>query len=379
MCSRFKKICCLLSVLFISSLCYSQRQFHITVEFVPKLDTNNIRVIMDVGTGYYMPPVVIENGKIDIICKVYSKYAFISISLPSTSIHRAYLITKESSSIIFYWKNKSDKDYPFTKSKFTNAIDLYTCKEIKSFQKFTQKEFENFTDFSERYQLKLKTNDSLMSIYNQKEKVYVNKELEFIKIHSKEYFSLWCFGSFVKSIISIEADSLLQFYKEVLYPKYSNLFEAKQILNYLKNLAICQSIKLNQPAPDFTTTDITGRKFSLSQLKGKYVLINIWATWCGPCVEELPLFKKLRDDFPEDQLEMISISEDKTKADLENGIKKYGLNWTHIFSDSELINKYQISSAVPITFLIDKEGRLVFKIVGGLPNTDELRKLLMKK
>jgi peroxiredoxin len=86
----------------------------------------------------------------------------------------------------------------------------------------------------------------------------------------------------------------------------------------------------------------------------------------------------LRDDFSEDRLEIISISVDKTKADLENGIKKYALNWTHVFQDQGLITKYQIYNGIPSTFLIDKEGVLVFKQVGRFSDTGELRKLMMK-
>jgi peroxiredoxin len=218
-----------------------------------------------------------------------------------------------------------------------------------------------------------------MAIYKQKDKILCNKILDFIKLNSDQYIYFRYFNFVFQEKQNIKADSLLQFYKENLYPKYSNLLEAKCILDRLTDLSISESIKLNQPAPEFTTTDITGKKFSLRELRGKFVLINLWATWCGPCVAELPLFTKLRNDFSKDQLEIISISVDNTNDDLEKGIKKYGLNWTHVFKDMSLINKYHISSAVPLTFLIDKEGRIVFMQVGSLSDTNELRKLLMKE
>jgi len=143
-------------------------------------------------------------------------------------------------------------------------------------------------------------------------------------------------------------------------------------LEYLKG----RTLKINIPAPDFVTKDITGKTITLKQLRGKYVFINIWATWCGPCVEELPLIKKLRDDFSENQLVMISLSEDRTKTILENGIKQYGLNWINVLRDFDLINKYKISSGIPLSFLIDKEGKLVFMHNGGLIDTDEIRNII---
>ena len=313
MSSQFKNYCCFLISFFISTLCFSQKQFHITIQFVPKLDTNNIEVMFDDGKGFSRFPVSVKNGIIDINTKVYSKFASLNLRSPITSNSKTYFITKEESSIIYYWDNKSVKDYPFVNNKITNAIEITNCIEIKKWLDYTQKERKDLADFEENHKAELNTNDSLKSIYNQKDKLDLKKSLDFIRLNSDQYFYLWFFNLQLKDRQSIEADSLLQYYKDVLYPKYKDLFEAKFLLDFLQ----ARTLKINQPAPDFTTTDISGRKFSLKQLRGKYVYINIWATWCGPCVAELPLIKKLRDDFPEDQLEMISISEDGTLAKLE--------------------------------------------------------------
>ncbi|NWJ53090.1 MAG: TlpA family protein disulfide reductase [Bacteroidetes bacterium] len=375
MCSQIKKYCCLLSILIISNLCYGQKQFHILIQFAPTLDSTNIEISLDNGKGLSRIPVLVKDRRIEINSEVYSKYAMLHIYSSATASQKIYFITKEESSIIYFGGNKFVKDYPFVNSKLTSAIDLANCPEMEKLKNYTQRETKDVVNFYEKHKDELKTNDSLRSIYKQKSRINVKKNLDFIRLNSNQYFYLWYFNLAFKSTENIEADSLLQYYKEVLYPKYSNLFEANSILDYLKG----RTLKINQSAPDFTTTDISGRKFSLKQLRGKYVLLNLWATWCGPCVAELPLIKKLRDDFPADQLKIISISVDNTKADLEKGIKKYGLNWTHVFKDMSLINKYHISSVVPLTFLIDKEGKLVYTRIGSLGDTHELRKLLMNK
>ncbi len=391
MSSQIKNCCCLIIALFILGLCNGQKQFHILIQFVPKLDSSNIVASIDDGKGLGDFPVKIKDGNIEINCKVYSKWATLNLVSPVTSNQKTYFITNEVSKIIYSIDNKTAKDYPFVNGKLTNAIELTNCPEIKRLMDYTLKERKDLHDFQEKHKAELKTNDSLMSIYKQKDKIFEKKSLEFIKLNNNQYFYLWYFNLAYKNSEYIKADSLLQYFKEAFYPKYKDLFEAKLIVDYIMTppskryntstdfYALAQLLKLNQIAPDFTTTDISGRKFSLSQLKGKYVLLNFWATWCGPCVKELPLFKKLRDDFSESQLEIISISEDNTKEALEKGIKKYSLNWTHVYRDMGLINKYQISSAIPLTFLIDKEGKLVFMQVGSLSNTDELRKLLISK
>jgi peroxiredoxin len=386
--NQIKKLCCLLSILIISNLCYGQKQFHITIQFEPKLDSTEFLALVDDGKGASEYPIRIKDGKIEIKCNVYSKYAYLSIYSPSTKNQKSYFITKEASSITFYGKNKSAKDYPFVNGKLINAVEIINTAEAKKLQRYVQKEQEDFTNFNKKNGSKLRTNDSLMSIYSQKEKKYEKKCLDYIRLNSNQYFCLWVFNIELKNSKNFPTDSLLGFYKDVLYPKYKNLFEAKQTFEYLSTppskrkqyptdyYALNPLLKINQMAPDFTARDMSGKKISLSQLRGKYVLLNFWATWCGPCVRELPLFNKLKNDFPEDQLEIISISEDRAKADCEKGIKEYGLNWTNIYQDKELISKYKVFNGIPSTFLIDKEEKLVFMHVGSLSNTDELRKLL---
>jgi len=374
MTNQLKNIFCLLIFLFISTLSFAQKQFHITIQFVPKLDTNNIKIIMEVGKGWHNIPVVVKNRKIEIDCKVFSKYAYLSISSPTTSNQKAYFITNEVSSLIFYGNDKSAKDYPFVNGKLINAIEIINSDEAKKLKHYVQKEKKESDDFEQKNGSSKYMSDSLMSIYKHVGALYDKKLMDFIKLNSNQYFSFWVFRIQLASSENINVDSLLLFYQKVLYPKYKNLFEAKYTLEYLKG----RTFKINKPAPDFVTKDITGKTITLKQFRGKYVFINIWATWCVPCVEELPLIKKLRDDFSEEQLVMISLSEDLTKASLENGIKQYGLNWTNVYRDFDLINKYQFSSGIPLSFLIDKEGKLVFMHNGGLIDTDELRKLLMK-
>jgi peroxiredoxin len=366
-------------MLIISNLCYGQKQFHITVQFVPKLDSTEFLAFFDNGKGGKTIPVSLKNGKIEISSEVYSKWAILNLYSPANSSQKTYFITEDESSIIYSVDNKSAKDYPFVNSKLINALELRDCEEMKKLIAYTQKESKDVNDFHDKYKTKLRTNDSLMAIYKQKDKISLNKLLNFIKLNSDRYIYFRYFNLVFQEKQNIEADSLLQFYKENLYPKYPDLLEAKYILDRLTDRSISESIKINQPAPEFTTTDINGKKFSLRELRGKYVLINLWATWCGPCVAELPLFTKLRNDFSKDQLEIISLSVDSKKEDMEKGIKKYGLNWTNVFRDMRLVAKYQISGAIPLTFLIDKEGKLVFMHVGSLSNTDELRNLLMKK
>jgi thiol-disulfide isomerase/thioredoxin len=113
---------------------------------------------------------------------------------------------------------------------------------------------------------------------------------------------------------------------------------------------------------DFTQNDIEGSPFTLSSLKGKYVLLDFWASWCIPCRQENPKLKSLYEEYNERGLEVVSISLDDNENKWKAAVEKDGLPWIHI-SDLKGWNN-EISStlgirSIPATILIDQEGRIV--------------------
>lgn len=122
---------------------------------------------------------------------------------------------------------------------------------------------------------------------------------------------------------------------------------------------------------DLKFTAMDGREVDLAKLRGKVVLIDFWATWCGPCVAEFPDIKKTYEKFHDKGLEIIGISLDDDKQDLLNFLKKNGpAPWPQYFDgkgwNTEMSFKFAIN-AVPTYFLIDKKGNLV----STNPSTDE--------
>lgn len=130
------------------------------------------------------------------------------------------------------------------------------------------------------------------------------------------------------------------------------------------------SVQLNQPVPGFESKDLAGKSISLAQFQGKVVIVNFWASWCGPCVEEMPSLLKLLKTFPED-LVLVAISGDSTMEDLESFMKSFPemrtLANSHVVWDSEktLTQQYKIYR-LPESFVLDKEMKLVKKISGTI-------------
>jgi peroxiredoxin len=112
---------------------------------------------------------------------------------------------------------------------------------------------------------------------------------------------------------------------------------------------------------DIQFTAVDGRSVDLAKLKGKVVLIDFWATWCGPCVGEVPNVKKTYDQFHSKGFEIVGISLDKDKDKLTDFTASHKMEWPQFFDGMFWQNKYARQFAIesiPAMWLIDKKGNL---------------------
>jgi len=125
-----------------------------------------------------------------------------------------------------------------------------------------------------------------------------------------------------------------------------------------------------KPVPDFTVTDLDGRRIRSSDLRGKVVIVNFWATWCPPCRAEIPDLNGLQDKY-RDQLVVLGISEDEAPVEVvKRFLADYRVNYTVAMTSPELRKVFRGVVALPTTFVIDREGRLVQRHTGLLDPVD---------
>jgi peroxiredoxin len=156
------------------------------------------------------------------------------------------------------------------------------------------------------------------------------------------------------------------------FPETKQGKSADKVLESIEKQAAAKKIRdslvVGTVFPDFDEKDVTGKPLSIANYKGKVVLIDFWATWCGPCVAELPNVLKAYEKHHAEGFEIIGISLDKDKAKLESFTKEKNMPWQQFFDglfwNNKLSTKYGVNS-IPATYLLDGEGKIIGKNLRG--------------
>lgn len=134
-----------------------------------------------------------------------------------------------------------------------------------------------------------------------------------------------------------------------------------------KDTKFVTPLQLGQTAPDFTFPDLDGRKVSLSDYRGKVVLVNIWATWCPPCREEMPSMQKLYERFKGQDFEILAVSIDADGREaVAPFVQQMNLTFPALLDPNEKIRSLYAITGVPESFIIDRNGILVERVIGPL-------------
>jgi cytochrome c biogenesis protein CcmG/thiol:disulfide interchange protein DsbE len=143
-----------------------------------------------------------------------------------------------------------------------------------------------------------------------------------------------------------------------------------------------------KPAPAFTLEDLSGKKVSLASYKGKAVLINFWATWCGPCKIETPWLVQLRDQYAAKGFEILGVSTDdldhddkkleaNEKKDIAKSVAELKINYPVLIDGATLSKPYDGLDAMPTSYFVDRNGTVV-AVQLGLTSKDEIESNIKK-
>ena len=134
-------------------------------------------------------------------------------------------------------------------------------------------------------------------------------------------------------------------------------------------------------APDFKLPDLDGQAVSLSDFRGKPVLINFWATWCPPCRYEMPFIQEIYEDkaWQDKGLVIVAVNTGESRSKVEDFMENYGLSFLVLLDiESEVARKYNAAPPWPVTFFIDKDGIIQEKVIGAFQDKTQIENRLSK-
>ena len=123
------------------------------------------------------------------------------------------------------------------------------------------------------------------------------------------------------------------------------------------------------PAPDFELENVAGGKIKADDLKGKVSVIDFWATWCEPCIAEIPKFNQLYDQYP--NVRIIGITVMSPREDIKPKVQEVGMKYTVLVGNDEVADGFGGLIGFPTTFVVTKDWKIYKKYLGALPNKQD--------
>jgi peroxiredoxin len=282
-------------------------------------------------------------------------------------------------------KNGDDISFTTDNNDNSHTYQLTGSEEsekLKDFNKITMVYADENTKLYNEYQTKAQAigheSDSLVNAYRpQFEKISEAESAVVLKFVNDNQNSLA--GFYASTMLDPDKyEPQLIAYADAIKGKFST---NPGVLQFIKQMMAIKPISIGQPAPDFTVISIDNKPIKLSDYKGKYVMIDFWASWCGPCRMENPNVVKQYATYHPKGFNILGISLDTSKTNWQQAITHDQLTWTHA-SDrknfdgpTELLYHIQ---AIPSNFIIDPKGIIVAKNMRGTDLEDFLNKTFNK-
>lgn len=349
---------------------FGQKYFTLTIELEKHLDPKKVTCSYYNGQKNILVVDTFVNNILKVRDRFYVSFISFHIEYNESSLityTNDFFISEKPAKINSLFK-PDDKNGLLRYRSIYNAIPIYDTSANKLFRQLTKyrlKEAQSVSELWQKYGSEINNNDSLSLLNRQLFKKLNIKTIAFLKRYSQNYFAFWYFRTQVvePSLTFLTSDtaylsSLVNSLKTIFPSKYLENEEGQSMIKRISS--IISPPRINTQAPLFNSTDIKGIQVTLSKFKNKYVLLDFWATWCPPCLKEIPFIKKIRNDYPQNKLEIISISSDRNMAELKRGIEKNEMNWTHILDEGNKIQNLFGVLAIPATILINNEGIIIY-------------------
>ncbi|PJJ84407.1 TlpA family protein disulfide reductase [Mucilaginibacter auburnensis] len=365
----------------------AQKNFNITVKIDNKFNADKISFQYHNGKRLISMPDSFGNKKVLVLKgKYYTPLVALNITYIDDSnknYSNNYFLTEKPAFVSLRYEQNDNEILPVTSVKNATAIfDTVANKDWASLHRFVNDESveasnKAFYDFLEHNQpLTQDSRHRLGELY----KPYLNRAMLYFKEHPDNYFSFWHFTYQIAQPNGMLWDDIaflkeqLAFYRSTFPSKYINSVEGRTLISKFEKRIY--PLKINEPAPVFKLITTDGKNVSSNTLKGKYVLFDFWATWCGPCMAAVPFVKGIRTKYASDKLAIIGINKDSDMKNLLRGAKTTGMSWPQFYDKHDYMTDLYEVGAIPVLVLIDPDGKLIYKSDLKTPDEKALPEVL---
>ncbi|MFT6746505.1 MAG: peroxiredoxin [Glaciecola sp.] len=287
-------------------------------------------------------------------------------------------ITKQSE--IIFVANKGDKINIAADSKDIGAsFTLNGTAENESLTSFIQHErsFQSFADSLNKIYLNLKKNNmhyavekEFTSLYKAKSIAHEGYVKSFIDENPERFINLL-------AVRSLDVKKYPEYYAKVKEGLEYKFPTSEHVVVFAKDVGRLVAREVGGMAPAFTLPSLTSGDVKLSDFKGKYVLLDFWATWCRPCIKEIPNLKAVREQFSKEDFEIVSICVDKVdfKPNWKRIIAKYEANWPQLFDASGTAATDYAIEYFPTIILLNKKGEIIARNLRGHDISQKLQEV----
>jgi thiol-disulfide isomerase/thioredoxin len=356
--------------LIIGTYSFASDSAYLNLNFDPSLPLDRFSVMINDGiTEYSFKPKNYDSWK----GELFSPFGYILIrcsTSDTTYAFKNFFFAKGKLNILIA-PSPDEKDVFAIYEKSSKNLISYDKMGGTLLDSFTKKENDNLLNFYQSNRAQFEANPWLIHETFLRTDTLIYKKVEFIKKYPDSFMAFWIFESDIVHTETVKPDTLMKLYNTVLTDRYKNSKAAAYVVSLIRNKI---AITSNSNFPGFSVSDIHGNRVESSKLRDKFVLIQFWASWCHPCLEELPVLKELNEEYKDQDFKLISFSIDEDSTAFQKAIEKYSMNWTQIFSGRPIFNSLG-GSGVPVLYLIDKSGQVIY----NKDTTNDWDLVLLKK
>ncbi|RZF60227.1 TlpA family protein disulfide reductase [Sphingobacterium corticibacterium] len=284
---------------------------------------------------------------------------------------------------LFYDLNR--KNVPFYADCNINITAIYdtVSNEIYRDLRIRQKdELLKLNDLFTKHGAEIRTNDSVEYEFNQLTRLMNANSMEFLKPYAEDFFSFYYFKDQILASVEFIEDypeyymELLAYYNDTFPEEFRATGEGKKVVDGLLQKISPVLLKEGATMPDIHFRDLYGDTVLYKNQKENFVLLDFWASWCGPCIQQIPDIKALRKEFPENRLKIVGISIDRDSTSFINSIEEHKMDWIHSLDRGSLLSGKLGINTIPRVVLLNRSGRIVYNKRGGRLDMEKIRAIL---